>query len=137
MTITLQIYGDPVAKGRARVFRDKARNTRAVTPEKTRKWEDSIKLQAIEQMRGKQMIEGAIGLTLHFYRSRPKSLAKKRWHTAMPTTRPDLDNYIKAVKDALNGIVWRDDSQIITLIASKYYGDRSGVLVEIAEFTEG
>jgi Holliday junction resolvase RusA-like endonuclease len=117
------VYGEPVGKARARVFKDKAGNIRAVTPTKTRKWEDSIKLQAIAALGGKPLLDQSIFLHVTFIRSFPKSMSKKKRIEAQPTTKPDLDNYIKAVKDALRGIVWRDDSLICSLSAIKCYGD--------------
>lgn len=43
----------------------------------------------------------------------------------VPTKAPDLDNLVKTVKDALNGVAWEDDSQVTTLIATKEYGQTS------------
>lgn len=45
-------------------------------------------------------------------------------HLGLPVPfvkRPDLDNLVKPVQDALNGILWEDDSQIINLVTHKYY----------------
>jgi len=79
---------------------------------------------------------GPVGLYLTFVLPRPKSLTwKKRamprlWHTS----KPDTDNLAKAVKDALTGLAWKDDSQVCFVEARKLYaaGDESpGVLVEI------
>ena len=47
-----------------------------------------------------------------------------------PVTRPDLDNYIK-VLDGLNGIVWRDDSQIVRLNSVKAYSERPRLVVSV------
>ncbi len=68
-------------------------------------------------------------LEITFKLLRPKSVsAKKR---PDPITRPDLDNLVKAVKDALNGVLWRDDSQVIELEAKKIYGNPPGVEIEV------
>uniref|UniRef100_A0A6M3LAU0 Putative endodeoxyribonuclease n=1 Tax=viral metagenome TaxID=1070528 RepID=A0A6M3LAU0_9ZZZZ len=126
-----EFYGEPVAKGRARVFKDRAGNIRGVTPTKTRAYEDSIKLQAIEQMKNEPMFDGALLLRVDIFRSFPKSMSKKKRAEALPVTRPDLDNYVKAIKDALSGIVWYDDSQVVSLLARKFYRDKPGVFIEI------
>ena len=58
--------------------------------------------------------EGPIMLGIMFIMPRPKSMMHKKkpmpklWHTS----KPDLDNLTKAVKDALTGLIWRDDSQV-------------------------
>lgn len=50
-----------------------------------------------------------------------------------PTTRPDLDNYIKAVFDALNDLVWKDDGAVVNLQASKRYSENPGICLMIRE----
>lgn len=64
----------------------------------------------------------AIFLEIKFVFNRPKSV--KREHM---TARPDLDNYLKAVMDAFNGIVYKDDSQIVKFTASKVYSEISNL----------
>lgn len=60
----------------------------------------------------------AVRFTCYFFLHRPKKSGE------FPTRRPDVDNYAKAVLDAMNnGIAWDDDSQVITLIAHKRYAD--------------
>jgi Holliday junction resolvase RusA-like endonuclease len=56
----------------------------------------------------------------------PPSWSKKKRSAALnnavrPTGKPDIDNLIKTIGDALNGIMWRDDSQIVMLQARKFY----------------
>ena len=53
----------------------------------------------------------------------------------MPTGRPDLDNLVKALTDACNGIVWRDDAQIVRLMAEKRYGEQPGAVVSVIPLT--
>lgn len=38
-----------------------------------------------------------------------------------PTSKPDVDNYVKGVKDGLNKIIWQDDSQVVGLTVRKFY----------------
>ena len=66
----------------------------------------------------------------------PKSFSKKKAARALdgliqPTTKPDLDNVAKTVLDALNGVVWQDDSEITSLTVMKTYGERSYAKVSI------
>ncbi|OJG60972.1 hypothetical protein RV08_GL000365 [Enterococcus mundtii] len=52
-----------------------------------------------------------------------------------PITKPDADNYAKGVLDALKGIVWKDDGQVVDLIARKYYSSEPRVEIYIRELT--
>ena len=66
----------------------------------------------------------------------PKSFSKKKTARALdgliqPTTKPDLDNVAKTVLDALNGVAWRDDSEITSLTVMKTYGERNCAKVSI------
>lgn len=49
------------------------------------------------------------------------------------TARPDIDNLVKAVTDALNGILWKDDSQIVSLSAEKRYGESGRITLLVAK----
>jgi len=65
---------------------------------------------------------GKIKLIAVFFMPIPKSLPTKDregWHTK----RPDLDNLVKLMMDAMNGIVFKDDSQVCAIIAMKGYGE--------------
>lgn len=75
-----------------------------------------------------------ISLKIDFFFTTPKSWSKKKkecakWHTS----KPDLDNLEKGIKDALNGIAYKDDSQVCYLFARKQYAQSCGVLIEIEE----
>jgi len=77
------------------------------------------------------MIEGPVKLNVGFILPRPKSLPKKvQWHLK----KPDLDKLVRSVCDSLTGIMWQDDSQIVTIQATKSYAanaESTGVLIEI------
>jgi Holliday junction resolvase RusA-like endonuclease len=75
--------------------------------------------------------------TIDIYLPIPKALSKKKAAAAMagelrPITRPDTSNYVKSAEDSLNGIVFRDDSQIVELIARKWYSDRPRLEIEVS-----
>jgi Holliday junction resolvase RusA-like endonuclease len=75
-----------------------------------------------------------IGMYVDFYFEQPKSWSKKKkeetlWHTS----KPDIDNLQKGVKDALNGIAYVDDSQVCYVITRKQYSFRIGIMIEIKE----
>lgn len=70
-----------------------------------------------------------VEMTLNFYFTRPKSAKKRR---AM-TTRPDGSKLLRAVEDALTGIIYADDAQIVEWHIRKHYGGPDRVTVEIRE----
>ncbi len=86
-------------------------------------------------MTGQELLDGALSAVVRAHVAIPASMSKKRREEALsgalrPVTRPDIDNYVKTL-DALNGIVFRDDSQIAQLIASKHYSDRPRLEIEL------
>lgn len=67
-------------------------------------------------------------MRLTFFMPIPVSWSKSKKESAirgdvLPTTKPDIDNLAKCVLDALNGIAYRDDNQVVRLESSKFYGD--------------
>lgn len=89
-------------------------------------------------MRGRPPTERPVALLVHAFRPIPASYSKTDRAKAMsgallPTPRPDWDNYGK-VTDALNGIVWRDDSQVCDGRCIKRYSDIPAIRIEVREF---
>jgi len=81
-------------------------------------------------------IEGPIEMRVTIYKEVLKSFSKKKRQEALdgihlPVTRPDVDNLAKTFMDALNGMAYKDDSQIVTLIAEKRYAEEPYVFIEI------
>ena len=62
----------------------------------------------------------AVKVRVVFALPRPKSLAKK---VSAHIKRPDIDKLARAALDALSGVIWRDDSQVVELVASKSYAE--------------
>lgn len=65
-----------------------------------------------------QILDGAVRLSIAFYLPRPKSLAKK---VTAHTKAPDCSKLLRSTEDAMSGIVYRDDAQIVEIVAGKYY----------------
>lgn len=121
--ITFFIPIDPVAKGRPKM----AANGHVYTPAETRAYEDEIKSLLLKHRRHfAVMFNLPLKITLHFFIKPPKKAVRH-----YPCVRPDLDNYAKAVLDAMNGIVFKDDGQIITLSISKRYHEVAGTEVTL------
>lgn len=113
---------EPVAKQRPRFSRSKV----AYTPSKTRNFESTIRAMGKGMMA--KPLEGALCVTLIFTFKKPKSVKRE-----LMTVKPDLDNLIKFC-DALNGVFWVDDNQIIEIHARKEYGEKSQIKVTIEQF---
>ncbi len=71
-------------------------------------------------------------LTLRFYLERPPSIPKKRTHHVV---KPDLDKLIRSTGDALKGIAYHDDGQIVSLACEKFYGTPERVEITIETVT--
>jgi len=139
--MTLTIYGECVPQGRPK-FTTIGGHARAYDPAKSRDYKDYIRLAAAGQMQGKEPLEGALALSIRVYRSMPSTMQKSKKKSALaeagairPITKPDLDNYVKGIKDALKSICWKDDSQIVNYVApfGKYYSLTPRIEVEITE----
>lgn len=99
-TVRFIVYGPPVPKARPRVFAG-----HAITPKRTRQYE-----RAVAEV-GAMWCGRGWALTGHFRVRATFVFADKR--------RRDVDNCLKAVLDALNGIAWNDDDQVVRATATK------------------
>jgi len=126
--IRFTVYGQASPKARARTVRLPNGGVKSYTPESTRAWEEFVRYQALEH-RPARLLDGALALQVTFYLPRPRSAPKRRRY---PEVKPDLDNLVKAVKDALEGLFWVNDSRIVELVARKRYGDPPRVEIEVA-----
>lgn len=89
-------------------------------------------------MRGRAPSQQPIVMLVHAFRSIPESWSKRDKEKALagaivPTSKPDADNYLKFVKDALNGVAYADDSQVVDARVIKRYSDEPALRVEIRE----
>ncbi|MBE3586550.1 MAG: RusA family crossover junction endodeoxyribonuclease [Thermoanaerobacter sp.] len=134
--IHFTVYGHPVPKARARVVRTKNGKTVSYTPGRTADWENSIRAQALACRQEKLLngpLDGPLVVAMTFYLLRPKSRPKReKW----PDRRPDLDNLVKSVKDALNGIIWTDDARIVDMRARKRYDSQPRVEIVVRKVVE-
>lgn len=133
-TIQIEIPGNPVPKGRHRTTKTGI----SYTPEKTRKWEQIARLIASDQMKGQDPMNGAISFIVSVYFDIPKSWPNWKKEVAehegvAHTSRPDADNILKASSDALNGVVFCDDSQIYLCMVKKKYSTKPRVEISVIE----
>ena len=126
LSLNFSILGTPTGKGRPRFYRG-----RAVTPKKTRDYETLVRheaQQALEHMVQLPNFEAPCEVTIDAYYSIPKSYTKKQRRQIAESGawvvrpgKPDLDNVIKILGDGMNGIVYRDDVQVVSLRAKKHW----------------
>ena len=97
------------------------------TPEATKQFESSVGGYYAAVNKGFMFPKGTpLKASIEFGMRIPESASKKRSNEMLSgniqhTVKPDLDNLTKAVLDALNGVAWYDDAQIIELSVSKRY----------------
>ncbi|TDV39548.1 Holliday junction resolvase RusA-like endonuclease [Paraburkholderia caballeronis] len=131
------VPGNPVAKGRPKFARRGAHVT-TYTPEKTERYENLVKLAARDAMCSAEPYPGPIRLIVNIGVAIPASWSMKRQAAAAAgdigaTKKPDADNVVKALKDAMNGVVYVDDGQVVDLWVSKRYARTPGVRIEAIE----
>lgn len=117
------IEGDAVPQSRPRF----TRNGHAYIPERSRQWRQVVRKAAVEAMCGREPMTGEVVLVVDVYRR------------FKPTARNfgDADNHLKAVADALNGIAFADDSQVVRIVAEKHRDTaRPRIEVEICTLGE-
>lgn len=129
--IEIVLLGAPRGKERPRGTKD----GHFYTPEKTRSYEAALKYAAQEVMADRAPLAGPLHMEIRAVVPIALSWPKKRQAAARagtewPTKKPDYDNIAKMV-DALNLVVWVDDSQIVSHTFTKVYGDKPGLWVKV------
>ena len=134
--IRFWVPGDVQPQGRPRASRTPTGINMRDDP-KSSAYKSVIKLH-FNKLHVKEMLEGPLCMKVTVYRKMTKKIAQSATKRQMaidgiirPDTRPDTDNYAKTFMDALNGIAYKDDSQIVTLLAEKFYGEEAGAFIEI------
>lgn len=137
--IEFTIPGEPNGQGRPR-FTTINGHAKAYDPEKSRNYKAFVKLLAAEAIKKSdwKCTESAVLIRIDAYMGIPSSKPKKFKEGAMtglirPTKKPDVDNIFKCVTDAISGIIYNDDKQIVHSVITKKYSEhpRVDVTVEI------
>jgi len=128
-TVSAFIQGNPVAQGRGRIVRV-GQHARIADPAKSRDWKGYAKM-CLAAAAPPEPADCPVMMAVTFVFERPKSRKRDNW----VSVKPDLDNLVKGIQDAGNGILYRDDRQIAYLVAQKCYvcpkEPRPGVRVEM------
>lgn len=139
--INFIVLGEPQGKERPRVVLG---GKHTYTPKKTADYTNRVIWAALDEMSAARLkvSEKAIELDVTAYKSISPSWSKKNKERARngfyPTFRkPDLDNIIKLIKDALNGICYADDKQVIRITADWRYSNSPRIEVCVREAENG
>lgn len=135
--ITFTVHGVPKPKGSAKAFMPKGWTRPIITSDNKglRAWEDTIRGALQDVMRDTEgdvltaIFNAPIALTLVFYLPRPKA-AK---HVRYSTKKPDLDKIVRGAVDPMNGMLFKDDAQVVAINARKLYADGGAKLDVIVE----
>ncbi len=141
MRVQFTVPGKPQGKARARtVYNKNLGHSVSYTPENDLLYENLIKTMYIHAAKGTRF-DREIPVTLRIVARflPPKSYSKKKQAQmlqgeVLPIKKPDIDNIVKVVADALNGVAYKDDTQIVHVIAKKAYSALEGVDVIVEEY---
>jgi len=135
--LTYMVEGNPVGKGRPK-FARRGNFVSTYTPTKTRDYETLIKEAAQKAMGSTELLETPVTVAIYITVPIPQSYSKKRIEACLkgserPIKKPDIDNIAKCFLDAMNEIVYKDDTQVLTLHITKVYGTIGMVEVMVTE----
>ena len=135
--VTFMVEGTPVPKGRPR-FARRGKFVSTYSPKTTVDYETKVAEAAQLAMGSSEPLETPVGAYIYITLPIPASYSKKRKQDCLsgnerPTKKSDIDNYCKAVFDGMNGIVFLDDSQVVSLHSTKVYGTIGMVEVMVKE----
>lgn len=148
--ISFQVRGLPAPQGSKRAFRNQhtGRIMLAESSAKVKPWRQDVKAAAIEAMGDLPPFTGPVQLSAMFYFPRPKGHfgtgrnagVVKDSAPSRPAGRPDLSKLVRSTEDALTGVVWVDDCQVVSIHTAKWYTTDeypSGAIIWIEELATG
>lgn len=142
-SVTFHVPGKPQGKARARTFYSPELNRhKSVTPEGTVLYENLIKTMYLQSADGALFEKGTpvtLRIVARFLPPKSETKVKQKKMLAgeiYPLKKPDVDNIVKVVADALNGVAYADDTQIIYVAAKKVYSAVEGLDVTVEEYVK-
>ena len=135
--VTFMVEGTPVPKGRPR-FARRGKFVSTYSPKTTVDYEIKVSEAAQLAMGSSEPLETPVGAYIYITLPIPASYSKKRTQACLsgeerPTKKSDIDNFCKAIFDGMGGIVFVNDSQIVSLHSTKVYGTVGMVEVMVKE----
>ena len=138
LIVNFEVPGDPVPKGRPR-FARRGTFVQTYTDSKTIEYETRVATKARMAIGSSEPLKGHLTVFLYLRYTVPASYSKKRKEACLNgleyPKRIDLDNCYKSITDAMNGIVYVDDSQIVEAHILKCYAEEPGANIMIQEKT--
>ncbi|RTK93079.1 RusA family crossover junction endodeoxyribonuclease [Candidatus Saccharibacteria bacterium] len=121
-TFDLFIECKPEPKARPRV----GKFGNVYTPRQTAAYENLLRLYIKNKF-----MTGPLRVEIGIFLLKPKTSKNK-----FPVVKPDIDNYVKAVLDAMNGFLFKDDCQVVELYAYKQYSVKQGVFIKVHSYED-
>lgn len=127
---------EPVEQQRPRAT-SQGGHVRVYDPPKVRRFKQDV-AKFVKQQPLPKFEDKELSVQIKFFRKIQKSLTKKERELRLsnvhrPKTRPDIDNLVKSLLDALNGLIWDDDAKIVHLEADKLYSEQPRIEIEVHE----
>jgi Holliday junction resolvase RusA-like endonuclease len=140
--VAFTVFGQPAPAGSKTIGRGRAGNTFIRdSSKKSYPWKKDVAQAAGIAMQGDGLLEGPLSLELVFHVPRPKGHFGVRGlrpsAPAYPTVKPDVLKLARAVEDAMSGVVFRDDAQIVTEFLRKTYGEPARCEVRVTPIQTG
>ena len=142
----IKIASEPATAGSKRAFHSKKTGKTWITDNCTRgkEWRATVRAAAAQQRITRELYDGPLALMVDFYLRRPKSHYRtgkfsdqlKVSAPPLPTKKPDTTKLLRAIEDALTGVLWKDDAQITLQVVSKSYAPLPGALVKVYTFNK-
>lgn len=135
MKYSFEIHEKAVGKERPRYS---TKTNRMYTPKRTSTFEEKVRSAFLEKYNiATEVSIKAFKAKIVAVFEPPKSASKKKKEELLfkidYTKKPDADNIAKAILDSLNGLAYKDDSQVSALLVLKDYGEENKILVELEE----
>lgn len=138
-TVAFEVPGEPIGKARPRVV-----DGHAYTPSRTKDYEEAVRLAYKQAVKDRPELErrwdkdAQLSLQIAAFYQLPKRVSRQMRGAMLmgkerPKKKPDLDNVLKIVADALNDLAYHDDSQIVYMVAGKFWAVTPYVWVTISE----
>lgn len=141
-TLKFTVPGPPIGQGRPR-FTTIGGHVKAYDPAPSREHKETVRSLVIQAMEKKcfDILPASMPVSVSIKSFRPVPQSKPTWfkraaalNAVAPLTKPDADNLIKGLLDAMNGIVYADDKQIIDLHYSSAFTDKPRTEVTVTGF---
>ena len=136
LIVTFEVEGDPVPKSRPR-FARRGQFVQTYTDAKTIDYETHVAMKARQAIGASEPLQGALTVFLYLRYAIPASYSKKRKEACLRGVeypkKVDLDNVYKSITDAMQGIVYANDSQIVEAHITKVYAETAGANIMVQE----